>query len=195
MKIITLTGKSEDSCNSYLVIGEKNVLIDAGDIEIKNIKRKIKTLDTLLLTHSHPDHIKKLEEVLESFEPEFYAFEYSEANKLNDKDTVIVGDKKFKVLHTPGHAPDHIVFLGKNTLFSGDIVVYNDSAFTNGSFGRTDIEGADREELIKSIQKLLEKTKGVEKIYPGHGKIYKGDIRSVIKRALHRAKMREPKYS
>lgn len=185
---------SDESCNSYLILGKKDVLIDAGRPDIDEIKEKVEDLDYFILTHSHPDHIKKLDEIVEVFDPKFYAYDYSGANKLDDGDTIQMGDKDFKVLYTPGHSPDHIVLLGDKKLFSGDIVVYNDSVFTGGSFGRTDLDGADRETLIESINKLLRNIEDVEELYAGHGRVFNGNVRSIIEKALERAEMREPKY-
>ncbi len=193
MDIVRFPG-SDESCNSYLILGEEDVLVDAGRPDIAEIKEKAGGLDRFVLTHSHPDHIKKMDEIIEVFNPEFYVFAYSRANKLDDGDTIQMGDKDFKVLYTPGHATDHIVLLGDKEIFSGDIVVYNDSVFTGGSFGRTDLEGCDREKLIESIDKLLRNIGDIEELYAGHGRIFKGNVRSIIEKALERAEMREPKY-
>src|SRR5262245_121381 len=46
--------------------------------------------------------------------------------RLNDGDTIAVGDLKLAVWHTPGHTPGHLSFKLGNLLFSGDNV-YKDS--------------------------------------------------------------------
>jgi len=76
------------------------------------------------------------------------------------------------------------------------VVVYNDDAFDDGSFGRTDMPGQSREELIESVRRLLDALpETVEAMYAGHGDAYEGDVRAVVERALERAEIREPKYS
>jgi len=74
-------------------------------------------------------------------------------------------------------------------------VVYNDEAFGDGSFGRTDMAGQSRDELIDSIRRLRDAVpESVEKMYAGHGDAYEGDVGAVVERALERAERREPKY-
>jgi len=104
------------------------------------------------------------------------------------------------VVYTPGHADDHVSFVGETALFSGDVVVYNDGAFDDGSFGRTDYRGQSRERLIGSLQDVLGRLPdSATGLYAGHGDPFEAtgadSVRDVIERALERAKRREPKYS
>jgi hydroxyacylglutathione hydrolase len=99
------------------------------------------------------------------------------------------------VVETPGHADDHVSFVSETTLFSGDVVVHDDGAFEYGSFGRTDMHGQSREQLIESIRRLLDAMgDSVEHMYAGHGDTFHGDVRDVVETALDRAEKREPKY-
>jgi hydroxyacylglutathione hydrolase len=106
------------------------------------------------------------------------------------------------VVYTPGHAEDHVSFVGAERVFSGDVVVYNDGAFDDGSFGRTDYPGQSRERLIESLGAILDRLpETVSGLYAGHGDVYRADpggaeesVRAVIERALERAERREPKY-
>jgi glyoxylase-like metal-dependent hydrolase (beta-lactamase superfamily II) len=85
--------------------------------------------------------------------------------------------------------------VGDRALYSGDVVVYNDGAFEDGSFGRTDYPGQSRERLIESVRELLGRMpEGIDRLYAGHGDAYEGDVRGVVERALERAERREPKY-
>ena len=70
---------------------------------------------------------------------------------LQEGETLNLGDHKFEVLHCPGHAPGHLVFINKAAKFAhvGDVLF-------NKSIGRTDLPGGDHGALIRSIkQKLL----------------------------------------
>jgi glyoxylase-like metal-dependent hydrolase (beta-lactamase superfamily II) len=85
--------------------------------------------------------------------------------------------------------------VGESSLFSGDVVVHDDGAFDDGSFGRTDYPGMSRERLIESIEELLARLpESVEDMYAGHGGEFHGDVRDVVETALLRAEKREPKY-
>ena len=81
-----------------------------------------------------------------------------------------------------------------------DVVVYNDGAFDDCSFGRTDRRGQSRERLIESLERILDRLPdSVSAIYAGHGDPFHSDpggdsVRTVIERALDRAERREPKY-
>jgi glyoxylase-like metal-dependent hydrolase (beta-lactamase superfamily II) len=109
-----------------------------------------------------------------------------------------MGDESFDVVYTPGHADDHVSLVSERTLFSGDVVVYNDGAFDDGSFGRTDMAGQSRERLIESLETLLSRLPdSVTAMYAGHGDAFHADdesVRDVTERALSRAQRREPKY-
>jgi glyoxylase-like metal-dependent hydrolase (beta-lactamase superfamily II) len=112
-----------------------------------------------------------------------------------------MGDETFDVVYTPGHADDHVSLVSERTLFSGDVAVYEDGAFSDGSFGRTDMAGQSRERLIESLYDLLDRLpETVEAMYAGHGGPYLAgetadeSVREVIERALTRAERREPKY-
>ena len=187
------------TANAYLVTGQRNTLVDAGAMPgvVDAIREHVETLDSVVITHRHEDHVARLPEVYSAFEPDVYAFEADDetTHTVADGETVAIGDETFEAVHTPGHADDHLAFVGETALFSGDVVVYNDGAFEDGSFGRTDRPGQDRETLIESIRRLRARVDGsVTELYAGHGDVYRGDVGAVLERALERAERREPKY-
>ena len=200
MDAITVTEDAETfTCNAYLADGERTVLVDAGAMAgVEDvIAEHVDDLDAVLLTHQHGDHVGALDAVLDAFDPELWAYgdHPRRTDALDDGDTVGIGDEAFEVIHTPGHADDHVAFVSDSTIFSGDVVVHDDGAFEDGSFGRTDMAGQSREELIESIERILDRLpEGVEGMYAGHGGTFHGDVRAVIETALSRAERREPKY-
>ncbi len=200
MDVITVSAATGESMsNAYLATGSSNVLVDTGTAPgvVDAIDDHVADLDAVVLTHGHYDHVDQLDAVVDAFDPAVYAFgEVSRRTKrLRGGQSIELGDVAFTVVHTPGHAPDHVCLVGESALFSGDIVVYNDGAFDDGSFGRTDLEGASRDVLIESLERLLDVLpRSVEAIYPGHGDVHTGDIHAVIERALTRARRHEPKY-
>jgi hydroxyacylglutathione hydrolase len=100
-----------------------------------------------------------------------YAFPHGE---LHDHDLVHVGNVTLKVLHTPGHTPEHLSYLvytgdaeKPNALISGDFLFV-------GSLGRPDLLGEDAKEklahqLYASVQNQLKGLPDDVEVYPGHG--------------------------
>jgi glyoxylase-like metal-dependent hydrolase (beta-lactamase superfamily II) len=202
MDVLNVTADAtEFTCNAYLVTGERPALVDAGTMPgvADVVADHVDALDRVVLTHQHHDHVGELDAVLDAFDADLYAYadHPRRTHDLSDGDAVDVGDESFDVVHTPGHADDHVSLVGERTLFSGDVVVYNDGAFDDGSFGRTDSPGQSRERLIESLEALLERLPdSVTAMYAGHGDPVPDDesVRAVIERALARAERREPKY-
>ncbi len=187
------------TCNVFLVTGERTTLVDAGAMPgiVEAIREHTDDLDRVVLTHQHGDHVEQLDAVCDAFDPDLYAYadHPDRTHELDDGDTLTIGDEDCEAVHTPGHADDHLAFLSPTTIYSGDVVVHDDGAFEGGSFGRTDMAGQSREELIESIRRILDRLpEGTEHLYAGHGGEFHGDVRSVIERALERAERREPKY-
>jgi len=210
MEPITVTADAEEfTCNAYLVPGEAPTLIDAGtmpgvdDVVADALDEAgVEGLDRVVLTHQHHDHVGELDAVLDRFDATLYANASHPRRDvaIGDGDEVLVGDEPCEVVETPGHADDHVALTGEERLYSGDVVVHNDGAFDDGSFGRTDMAGQSRETLIESLHALLDRLPDtVDAMYPGHGDVYRASdgadtVREVIERATERAERREPKY-
>jgi hydroxyacylglutathione hydrolase len=200
MDVLNVTADAEVfTCNAYLVPGEEATLVDAGTMSgvVDIVREHTDNLSRVVLTHQHGDHVGELDAVLSAFDADLYAHgEHPErTHELRDGDELAVGAESFEVVYTPGHAEDHISLVGDRVLFSGDVVVYNDGAFDDGSFGRTDYPGQSRERLVESIRDLRDRLPpGLDRMYAGHGDVYTGDVHEVVGRALARAERREPKY-
>jgi len=200
MDVVTVTEDAEVfTCNAYLALGEQPTLVDAGAMAgvEEVVADHTDELEKVIVTHQHSDHVQQLDTVIEAFDADCQAFAEHPArtHALSDGDELVVGDEHCEVVHTPGHGDDHVSLVGRRSLFSGDVVVYNDGAFEDGSFGRTDYPGLSRERLIESIRELLDRIPDtVETMYAGHGDVFAGDVHEVVERALERARRREPKY-
>lgn len=139
----------------------------------------------IILTHGHGDHIGAInglkkkynipvyihendKELLENSYLNFSAFMFGKETsiiadkKLKDNDTIVLGNFKIKVLHTPGHTPGSIVLKCNNILFSGDTL------FQNG-IGRTDLPGGSYDKIINSIKTKIFSLPDDTIVYPGHG--------------------------
>jgi len=198
------SGATEFTCNAYLVEGAVPTLIDAGAMPgvASEIARHVDELDRVVITHQHGDHVAELEAVVDAFDPAVYAAgdHPRRTEPLADGDTIQVGDASSEVVTTPGHADDHVSLVGQTAVFSGDVLVYDDGAFDDGSFGRTDMVGQSRERLIESLRTLADRIPAsATRLYAGHGSVFDADdhddsLQTVVDRALERAERREPKY-
>ncbi len=210
MEPINVTADAtEFTCNAYLAFGDTPTLVDAGTMSgVTDVIAEalddagVDELDRVVLTHQHGDHVGELDAVLDRFDPTLFAYADHPRRDvaLVDGDEILVGDESCRVVYTPGHATDHVALVGAERLYSGDVVVYNDGAFDDGSFGRTDMAGQSRETLIESLHTLLNRLpETTTAMYPGHGDVYhesdgSDTVRDVIERATDRAERREPKY-
>jgi len=205
MEVIPVTADAETfTCNAYLVLGERTVLVDAGTMPgVESVVAEhTDDLDAVVVTHQHSDHVGELGAVVERFDPDVYAYADHplRTHELGDGDHVEMGDESFEVVYTPGHADDHVSLVSGRSLFSGDVFVYNDGAFDDGSFGRTDMPGQSRERLISSLHTLSDRLPStVEALYAGHGDPFENEaggdtVRDALERAIERAERREPKY-
>ena len=203
MNVVNVTSEAtEFTCNAYLVPSDPVTLVDAGTMSgvTSVIADHVDSVDRVVLTHQHGDHVGELDAVLDRFDAALYAYgdHPRRDHALGDGDTVRLGGDDYEVVHSPGHAADHVAFVGSEAIFSGDVVVYNDGAFDDGSFGRTDMAGQSREALIDSLRTILDRLPdSVTAMYAGHGDPFVASdesVRDVIERALGRAERREPKY-
>jgi hydroxyacylglutathione hydrolase len=178
--------------NCYIVASEhthNGMVIDpAGDASriLSNIHELGLKISLIVTTHTHPDHIGAVTPIVESTGANF-AVHSTEAKTLQsddfsqfiaidptfkqppppdrlleDNDTIVIGDLRFQVLHTPGHSPGGICLLGYGVVFSGD-------ALFNASIGRTDGPGGDYNVLISSLLTKLLVLPEQTIVLPGHG--------------------------
>lgn len=99
----------------------------------------------------------------EDFEIRGYNVEKSERGKeIKEGETFRMGNRKVKVIETPGHTDDHISLYdqSKNYLFTGDLL-YKGPLFLKAKY-------INLEDYFKSIKKLKKNYKEIEKILSSH---------------------------
>lgn len=191
MKVKTLVlGLLQTNC--FLLTSEslpgQCLLIDPasdGQRILETLKKEGLTLEGILLTHSHFDHMSALDVLSSATGAPFFCPQKDEKGltdgRLNgslvfmssaltvktapqkllfEGDELFLGDEKLTVLETPGHTAGSVCYKTEGAIFTGDTL------FCHG-VGRTDLPGGSSELLLSSVQRLLSLENLVA--YPGHG--------------------------
>ena len=166
------------------------VIVDPGD-EADNLLQAIEhlgieTVEAILITHTHFDHIGAVAPVARATRapvycpeletqvlanvmdyvpwPGFGPFESYEADHtVAGGETLQIAGIDFEVVFTPGHSPGHVTYAvpDEDAVFSGDVLF-------EGSVGRVDLPGGDWPTLLASIENLLSTYPAETTVYPGH---------------------------
>jgi glyoxylase-like metal-dependent hydrolase (beta-lactamase superfamily II) len=147
---------------------------DSADRIIDYLRRLDLTVDWILETHVHADHLTaanylkskvagrigisaRVTEVQAIFGEFFNVGEDFAQNGgqfdelFNDGDSIYVGDIEITVLQTPGHTPACVTYLLEGAAFVGDTIFMPDYGTA-----RTDFPGGDARTLYQSIRRILE---------------------------------------
>lgn len=200
MEVVQGVHKFDTYANSYLVTGNRLVLVDATkDPDAKGVfqgleKARLKPTDitTIVVTHTHPDHVTGLAALKEKTRAEVVAHEIEAPFIMRhttypgppgpQKHVAVPVDRMvkdgesfdgFTVIHTPGHTPGHMSLLDKerSLLIAGDAVCTGDD---HGPIDRTlgvgpmdDNYNIDPKQHRQSIKKLAKFD--FENLVCGHG--------------------------
>ena len=181
----------QQNCSLVWDTDNRAALIDPGgeaDHLLAEVAARGLTLEMILLTHGHLDHVGAAAELRDALgipiigpqredrfwldalpqQAEMFGFPpllaFSPDQWLEDGDTVEVGSIRFEVLHCPGHTPGHVVFYQPQArlAFVGDVLF-------KGSIGRSDFPRGDHAALIRSIREKLFPLGDDVRFVPGHG--------------------------
>ena len=176
--------------NCYLVWDAQRqaLILDPGDdvdVILQAVDREALTVQAVVLTHVHFDHMLAAEAVCRACHAPLWAgagdaaaladpkrnlsayFQPSAPitltadRLLHEGDVLAVGEESLTVWETPGHTPGSLSLVGENAVFSGDTLFA-------GSMGRIDFPGGDGRAMVRSLRRLAalpaERT-----VYAGHG--------------------------
>ena len=166
--------------NCYILSGKdsrKCCVIDPGDqadLVLEYLTDNALTVEAILLTHGHFDHVGAVREIasesgctvyicpgdlsqppMMTGGPLFYTDTYDEGTVLS------LAGLTIRVIRTPGHTPGSVCLLCGDAIFSGDTLFA-------GSCGRTDFPGGSQAEMRESLDRLAA-MEGSWRVFPGHG--------------------------
>ena len=157
--------------NFAYIIGDEKTKIAAIIDPAWEVDKLLKTAEELGLkvsfvinTHSHHDHIQGNDLVVRQTGAKVVMHEKSSDKKdiaVKDGDILDIGSLKARVIHTPGHCPDHICILVDGKLLTGDTLFV-------GECGRTDLAGGNSSEMYDSLFKKILPLQDSIEVYPGH---------------------------
>ena len=181
----------------------KLVVIDPA-FDGKRIKETIKDLgelESVIVTHSHADHIAGLADLVNGTNINVYIHPLDKEGLWNatfneqqvvgtnvklvekericvveDESEIKVGNTSLLTMHTPGHTQGSMMVYNEkeNVLFSGDTIFKN-------TYGRTDLITSSHEDMGKSLDKIFAKFKNIS-VYSGHGPMFElEDSKRIIK--------------
>ncbi len=177
--------------NTYILLDQDQCLsavVDPGTIndDLINAIRSTGSLDMIILTHGHADHMASISEYKALYpeaniiassdekhfltDPELNNSKYIAGKEIaveadiyvEDGQVIKFGTHDLRFIKTPGHTPGGMCIYTEGLLFSGDTLF-------RLSVGRTDLAEADTESLMASISNKLYSLPDETLVYPGHG--------------------------
>ena len=174
--------------NCYIVWAEGSnscAVIDPGDEPerlLALLTQQELTVDAILLTHGHFDHVGAVKALWEKYrcalwmhEGDYSQFKnpttayfyplancnFTEVNFCEEGEQIHAGGLTFTVMATPGHTYGSVCYKCEDALFCGDTLFA-------GSCGRIDLPGGDRAAMLDTLERLAELRESL-RIFPGHG--------------------------
>lgn len=205
MKVIPVCPGSA-MANCYLLVHHSHALVIDPCVSVSGILRAADaaeaTLEGILLTHGHFDHVLTLDTLRDTLHIPAYIHEADQQllpdgqknafalfygqdrafrraeQSLRDGDRIPLGDATVEVIHTPGHTGGSVCYRAGNSLLTGDTLFAD-------TFGRYDLFSGDLDTLKASLRLLAALDSNLT-LYPGHGeRAPLGEACARVRRILH----------
>lgn len=159
-------------CRGYLLACEKTcsgILVDPElsqfDRILALLSRSGTRLHYVVDTHTHADHFSATHELgrrlrVPTVMHRASATPYVDV-RVDDGETLIAGELRLRVLHTPGHTADSISLVLPDRVLTGDTLL-------RLATGRTDLPTGDAGALHHSLFEKLLRLDDAVAVYPGH---------------------------
>lgn len=185
--------------NTFALPGRVPTLIDAGvgdEAHLREVEAALADgarLVRVIVTHAHSDHIAGVTALAARWpDASFAKMTWPDRDArwpvswtpLRDTELVDAGDIQLRVIHTPGHAPDHLSLFDEEsrTLFCGDLVVAGSTVVIPA--GR----GGDLAAYLQSLERVMALEPRL--LLPAHGPAIEDPAR-VFREYLHHRRLRE----
>jgi glyoxylase-like metal-dependent hydrolase (beta-lactamase superfamily II) len=185
---------------TYLIGDRQPVLIDAGVGDASHLDAIAAAAPNgpslVLVTHAHSDHVTGAPAIQARW-PSARFMKYPWPSRtghresgidsaidwtwLEDGSIVDTDDGPLTVLHTPGHAPDHVTLwhADSRTLFVGDMLVHGSTVMIPAS------HGGSLAEYLRSLDRMLRLNPA--RALPAHGPVIDDPAAVIHKYIEHRA--------
>ena len=192
MKIVPICAESFGA-NTYLIVSGRSALVVDPAVSVQAIlsacQAEDASLEGILLTHGHFDHILSLDTLRDTLPIPAYIHEADRVmlidgtknafstffgkervwrpaeHGLTGGQSIPLGDEVITVLHTPGHTPGSVCYR------CGDLLITGDTLFAEG-YGRCDLWAGSLDLMRDSLTTLRFLPSNLT-IYPGHGASYR----------------------
>lgn len=183
-------GMCQTNCYFVYEEGKSQVMLfdpaDKGDYIYNGLKNKGFSVEAILLTHGHFDHIWGVEKLKELSGAKVYAYEGEKAlcedaslnvskgagracivkadQYVKDGEEIQAAGVTCKLLATPGHTEGSCCYY-----FAADKILISGDTLFQESVGRTDLPTGSMSMLVRSVKEKLFPLPEDVKVYPGHG--------------------------
>ncbi len=159
-------------CRGYLLACEATCAGVLVDPELSQMDRILALLEKsgtrlhyIVDTHTHADHFSATHELARQLGVPTVMHSAGAAPyvdvRVDDGETLIAGQLKLRVLHTPGHTADSISLVLPDRVLTGDTLL-------RLATGRTDLPSGNAEDLYHSLFDTLLRLDDSLAVYPGH---------------------------
>jgi len=162
----------ESSTYTYIIADRQTKEAAIIDPVLETVDRDLKLIDELGLklvyvldTHIHADHITGAGEIRKRTEAKTAVSRRANVDcvdiALEDGQELTLGNKKIKVIATPGHTDTCLTFGFEGMVFTGDALLIR-------GCGRTDFQQGSADDLYDSVHEKLFQLPDDTVVYPGH---------------------------
>ncbi len=177
---------------TYLIPGDRPLLIDAGVGETGHLEAIAAAVAggpaRVLVTHAHPDHAAGAPALAARWPSAAFSkmpwpgqdIETLVWSPLADGDRIATGEGELEVVHTPGHAPDHVVLWHEEsrTIFGADLMQLGNSVAIPAS------NGGDLAAYLRSLRRV--QALRPSRVLPAHGPVIDDPLALIDQYLTHR---------